>query len=178
MNVELQWKLQAWVDGELPEAEQNEVVSIVERDPEARALVSELKMTNGFLAGNETEAKLPESGDFFWSKVRREIERQDKIGTPERPAQPWLLAWRRFLAPVSGVALIAFLSVLSLNVLHQPVSETAQPLIETENLSEHVGSISYKSQAENMFVVYLYDREQEPVAEVDLEVTDDDVLFQ
>ena len=178
MNVELQWKLQAWVDGELPETERNQVVAIVERDAEARALVTELKMTRGFLTGNETEARLPESGDFFWSKIRREIERQDKIGTPARPTQPWLLAWRRFLAPASGVALVAFLSVLSLNVLHHPANDATQQLVETENLSEHVGSISYKSQAENMFVVYLYDKDQEPVAEAELEVTDNDVLLQ
>jgi hypothetical protein len=92
---------------------------------------------------------------------------------------PWLLAWRRFLAPVSGLALIAFVSVLSLNLYHQnSLDENLKHLVEVENLSEHVGSISYKSQAENMFVVYVYNKDTEAEAEEDFDLLQGEPVLQ
>jgi len=168
MNQEFELKLQAWVDGELPKREVSRLATEIERNPDAQALLAELKMTRGFLAGNEPEVVLPESREFYWSKIQREIERLER--TPvEEPSIPWYLAVRRLLAPLSGLALVAFLSVLSINLFYQPDDPTRQ-LVETENLSEHVGSISYRSQSENMFVVYLYAKESESGdAEVDPE---------
>jgi hypothetical protein len=78
---------------------------------------------------------------------------------------------------VSGLALIAFLSVLSLNLFQRPGAEDPlQHLVEVENLSEHVGSISYKSQAENMFVVYLYNKDQDVENDEEFEPLDEPVL--
>ena len=59
------------------------------------------------------------------------------------------------------------------------VDDPTRQLVETESLSEHVGSISYKSQAENMFVVYLYDKDagvSAADADVEVEPTDDMVI--
>jgi len=165
--------VQAWVDGELSGKEARDVAELVATSPEAGALARELSATKDFLAGNEPEATVPETREFYWSKIQRAIERE--AATPTRqPVFAWLLTWRRFLAPVSGLALVAFLSLLSMNVFHQPEGEDGRHLVEVENLSEHVGSISYKSQAENIFVVYLYNKDQEP--ETDEEMPDDSVL--
>jgi anti-sigma factor RsiW len=171
-------KLQAWVDGELSKREVRRLTAEIEGDPDAQALVAELKMTRGFLAGNEPPVTLPESREFYWSKIQREIERLERTGAPE-PAVPWWVAVRRLLAPLSGVALVAFLSVISINLFYQP-EDPARQLVETENLSEHVGSISYRSQAENMFVVYLYAKDAESgEAEVEPDAAPaDDLLFQ
>lgn len=176
MNLEQQLKLQAWVDGELPEAEARQMAAFVQEQSEAQALVGELRITKGFLVGNEPEAKLAESGDFYWSKIQRQIEREEKAAA-KVPGISWTFAWRRLLAPLSGVALIAFLSVLSLNVFHsQSVDDGANLLVEVENLSEDIGSISYRSQSENMFVVYLYKKDQE--AENDPTAEPDDTFLQ
>jgi len=169
MNLDQQLKLQAWVDGELPEAEAREVAAFVQEHADALALAGELRGTRAILAGNEPEAKLPESGDFYWNKIRREIEREEKAAARVSGVS-WTFAWRRLIAPISGVALIAFLSILSLNVFHQqPADDGSKFLVEVENLSEDIGSISYRSQSENMFVVYLYKKDQEaerdPMAE-------------
>jgi len=170
MNLEQQLKLQAWVDGELPEAEARQMAAFVQGQSEAQTLVGELRITKGFLAGNEPEAKLPESGDFYWSKIQRAIEQEEKVAA-RAPGASWTFAWRRLMAPISGVALIAFLSVLSFNVFRQQsVDDGANLLVEVENLSEDIGSISYRSQSENMFVVYLYKKdvqeaENDPIAE-------------
>ena len=173
MNVELQLKLQAWVDGELPEGEARQVAGLVDHDQEALALAGELRMTKQFLGGNELEVKLPESREFYWSKIQREIERLDKPAVESRP-DSWVFAWRRLLAPLSGVALIAFLSVLSMNLFHRgELDDSARYLVEVENLSEDIGSISYRSQSENMFVVYLYKKDQEPESDPEAEPADD-----
>jgi anti-sigma factor RsiW len=173
MNVEQQLELQAWVDGELPEAEARRVAAFVQENREAQALVSELRMTSEFLTGNEPEIKLPESGDFHWSKIRREIKREEKAAaTPA--GSSWTLAWRRLMAPLSGVALIALLSILSLNVFNrQAVDDGTSYLVEVENLSEDIGSISYRSQSENMFVVYLYKKDQDLENDPEAQPVDD-----
>ena len=176
MNLEQQLKLQAWVDGELTEGEAREVAAFVQKHNDAQALVGELRVTNAFLAGNELEATLPESGDFYWSKIRREIEREEQAGA-RAAAVSWAFAWRRLIAPLSGVALVAFLSILSLNVFQrQSVDDGAKYLVEVENLSEDIGSISYRSQSENMFVVYLYKKDQEAEADPEAEPVDDLLL--
>lgn len=179
MNTELQLKLQSWVDGELAASEARQMAALVEQDVEACALAAELRMTHGFLVGNEPQVKLPESVDFHWSKIRREIERQEAAGVASQDRSvDWLAAARRFLAPLSGVALVAFVSVVSLNLFNAgKVDDPTRQLVETESLSEHIGSISYKSQAENMFVVYLYDKDTGALdADVDVEPTDDMVI--
>lgn len=175
MNWDQQLKVQAWMDGELPEGEARQVAALVESDPAARALVAELRLTSGFLADNEPEAKLGESHDFYWSKIRRDIESLDKAAGRELRRSEWWLAWRRLLAPISGLALIAFVSLVSFNVFNRsPVNESLQHLVEVENLSEDIDSISYKSQSENMFVVYLYAKEKAAENDADVEPMDDD----
>ena len=176
MNLEQQLRLQAWVDGELSDGEARQVADLIASDESARALVGELRIAKTFLVGNEPEVKFPESPDFFWSKVRREIERVENVPA-EAPRVSWVHAWRRMLAPLSGVALVAFLSVVSLSVFQRgEIDDSMKYMVEVENLSEDVGSISYKSQSENMFVVYLYDKDQETEKETELEPTDDSVL--
>lgn len=176
MNVDQQLKLQAWVDGELPEAEARQVAALVDSDKQAQSLVAELRLAQSIFAGNEPEVKLPESRDFYWSKIQREIERCEKAATPAATSVSWAFAWRRLLTPLAGVAVVAFLSVVSLNLFHQKADDSLRYLVEVEDLSEEVGSISYKSQSENMFVVYLYNKDQEPKVAPELMPVDDTVL--
>jgi hypothetical protein len=169
MNLEQQLKLQAWVDGELPDSEGQRLTEVVASDEAARALVGELRIAKSILAGNEPEARLSDSREFYWSKIARAIERADKVEA-QVPRVSWALAWRRLLAPLSGVALVAFLTVVSLNLFQRgEIDDGRNYLVEVENLSEDIGSISYKSQSENMFVVYLYNKEQDVERGAELE---------
>ncbi len=173
MNLEQQLELQAWVDGELSSADANRVAQFVGANAEASALVAELRMTKSCLVGNEPEVKLPESGDFYWSKIRREIERTERA-EPEAATLSWAFAWRRLIAPLAGVAALVLIAVVSLNQFQQPlVDDSAKNLVEVENLSEDIGSISYKSQAENMFVVYVYKKDYESESNLKSESIDD-----
>lgn len=177
-------KLQAWVDGELPESESACMAECIRTDKEAAALAAELKMTRGFLAGNEPEAKLSDSREFYWSKIERAIELAD-AGAPEHNPLPWLAVLRRYLAPASGFALVAFLTLFSIGVLnHNPNARTSgvdtqfRPLVEEQTLSEHVDTISYRPKSENMFVVYIVNKD-EAVDEDDMDAEEmDDTVIQ
>lgn len=106
MDYEVQLKLQAFLDGELPGAEVNALAGQIAQDREATALLAELRRTRDTMRGNELGVSLPESREFFWSKIQRDIERAETPSQEAAPA-PWLLRVRRFLMPAS--ALTAFL---------------------------------------------------------------------
>lgn len=185
MNAELMLKLQSWVDGELSETEARQVAELVRTDKEAAALATELRMTDGFLAGDEPEVKLAESREFYWSKIERAIERAE-AGTPERESLPWFAALRRYLAPMTGFALVAFITVASIGVFNRDQSGMSGDLqlIEEQNLSQHVDTVSYKAKSENMFVVYIVNKHEtdddDDAAEADWEFDEemDDAVIQ
>ncbi len=105
MDYDAQLRLQAFLDGELPEGEASEMANRVARDRESTALLEELRNTRSALAGFEAGIKLPESREFFWSKVAREIERLE-TPAPEPAPLPFFALWRRFLVPASALALV------------------------------------------------------------------------
>lgn len=103
MNADWQLKVQSFVDGQLDEAGMNEVAALVARDPDVAALVRELKHTRQALAAHETPRPLPESREFYWSRIEREIARLE----PEpaaREAVSLVTILRRWVLPVAGVA--------------------------------------------------------------------------
>lgn len=155
MNTEQQLKLQAYLDGELSDREAGQVADWLAQNPAAQSLLAELTMTKTALVSNEVEFKLPESREFFWSKIERDIRQQEKSSAPS--AQPVSIrAWlHRFLIPVSAAAVLALLCAV---VLTKPSAfETAQ-LGETVSLNEEMGAINFRSESEQMTVIYLYDK--------------------
>src|SRR5437899_3889601 len=171
MNQESELRLQSYLDGELSPREARRVAEWLGLDPEAQALLGDLKTARTALAGNEPELHLPESREFYWSKIRREIERAEKAeaGFLRRA---WF-SWRKYLVPLAGTALVAILSLSTARLGEVTgADESARHLADVENLSEHTGSYSFRSHAENMFVVWVYDQNQEappePEPEADL----------
>jgi hypothetical protein len=114
--------------------------------------------------------KLPESREFFWSKIEREIRRLDPAETRPQGGTFWKL--RKLLAPLAGVALVL---LLALSTLKTGIEEPTGHLAEVENLSEHTGAYSFRSHSEKMFVVWVYDRNQEAAPEPELE---EDLIIQ
>ena len=104
MKHELELKLQAWVDGQLPVHEADEMARLIETDAVARALLTELKHTRAALASHEETVKLPESREFYWSKISREIERQQRTAERRSPEISWMQHFRRLLIPVGAAA--------------------------------------------------------------------------
>ena len=157
----------------MPEREAREVAASLASDTEAQQLLAEITTTAALLRDNEPQLTLPESREFYWSKIERAIERVE----PE-PAQPLLAVWfalRRVIAPVAGLALVLFLGIASFQF--NTVNDPSVHLAEVESLSEHVSSFSFRSQSENMFVVWLSENtDQQAVVTSDADF--DDAILQ
>ena len=151
MDYDAQLKLQALLDGELPEAEASEVTQWLARDTEAAALRDELRNTQAALAGFEAGIQLPESREFFWSKVQREIER---LETPVAKAAPTPLAalLRRFLIPASAIAALLVAGV----VLTRPIGPSGlTPAAEIETALADSGAFTYRDYSAGTTLVWL-----------------------
>jgi anti-sigma factor RsiW len=152
MEFEAQLKLQAYLDGELPEAEAREIAKLLAQDQEAVLLLGELRNTRQAMTGFEAGVRLPEPREFYWSKLERELGRLER---PERVEQkrPFIFRLQRFLVPLSGaVALAVILGVTLLN------ENSGATLGETEVANEDMGAITFRSESEGMTTVWLYNR--------------------
>src|SRR5436190_16225279 len=145
MNVDLGMKLQAYLDGELAGSEAQQVAALVENDAEARSLFGELQQTRTMLRGNEPEMLLPESREFFWSKIEREISPAE---TPAAEAVPaWLLFLRRHLRAITGISVAAALAMFvafQMNVFPRELFE------EIDNPLDDTGAFSFRSESQRM----------------------------
>jgi anti-sigma factor RsiW len=151
MDYDAQLKLQAWLDGELPEPDTREMAKRLERDAEAAALAQELRNTQQALAGLEADLRLPESREFFWSKIERELRRLETPG-PERASSPLLARWRRFLVPASGIALVAIVGLLA---LQQGGGLRLSGGTEMETTLADTGAFTYRDYSAGATLVWL-----------------------
>ena len=150
MNAEFQLKLQAYFDGELSNREAREVEAALTADAEARALLAELRNTQSALAEFDAAIKLPETREFYWSKIQREIHRQEKA-TANRPAS--IPAWRRLLIPSGAFAAVAIAALLGAHQMGWLGGGARSPQIETYLADS--GAMTYRDQQERMTVVWL-----------------------
>jgi hypothetical protein len=152
MNRETKLKLQAFVDHELSEGEAQECATWQARDPEASALCAELKAINELIEGNELEFKVPESREFYWSKIERAISAEKRLLTPLSFVDRYR-RWIRFVAPATGLALV-LVTILSISRFSgQP--PTLSYLHEIEMPIEDTSAISFYSQSAGVTVVWI-----------------------
>jgi hypothetical protein len=151
MDYDSQLKLQALLDGELPEAEASEVAKWPARNPEAAALLGELRNTRAAMAGSEAGLQLPESREFFWSKIQREIQRLESPAA--KPAlAPLSALLRRFLVPASAIALLFIAGV----VLTRPIMlGDRTPAAEIETALADSGAFTYRDYSAGTTLVWL-----------------------
>jgi anti-sigma factor RsiW len=156
MTDEQQLKLQAFLDGELPESDSQEVAAWLARDADATALLGELKNTRNALKGFDAEIKLPESREFYWSKIKREIGRT----APEPAVAPEasLFAWfRRALLPLGSVAALALVALIVVHAFSGSQRTIQMPMPMTANvmLGADTSAFTYRDDAQDMTVVWL-----------------------
>ncbi len=109
MNHEQQHRLQSWVDGQLDPTTAQEVARWVEAEPEARQLSENLRQVRQRVRDHEPARRVPESREFYWSKIRKGIEAGDAAEAARTPARrgAWTgIHWWRWLFPVGAAALI------------------------------------------------------------------------
>lgn len=170
MNEELSLKLQAYADGELPEREAREVADLLAKDTDARALVEELKNTRSALAGFEAEIKLPESREFYWSKIEHEIHRLEKPQT-SRSETPVFAAWRRFLVPAGALAVLVLAGFLVFPLLHDPRMAESAESAESEFTLPDSEAFTYHDYANGTTLVWLSYPAENEFADKDSEDT-------
>lgn len=162
MDEKAQLKLQAYLDGELAESERRDVEAWLAGDAEAVALWTELRQTTAALTDFESGIKLPESGEFYWSKIQREIQCQGRPEPACREASLFVV-WRRFLAPASAIAAVVvagLLAVMQLGGTRSPESEMA--LSDTE-------AFTYRDYAGGMTLVWVSYPADTDLSDVDLD---------
>jgi anti-sigma factor RsiW len=149
MTEEKELKLQAFFDGELPEKEAREIAAWLAADADATALLGELRNTRKALSDFEPAVKLPESREFYWSKIAREIRQLEHDKVPE-PSVPWFVLLRRILVPAGAFAALAIAGILA---LHQfgPASGSG----EVRTMLADAGAFTYRDQSEGVTVVWL-----------------------
>jgi anti-sigma factor RsiW len=171
MKTEQMLRLQAYLDNEVSSAEGREIASWIARDAEAKALYEELKATKSALAPeNELAATVPDSRDFYWSKIAREIERVEREPAREHTPRPW---WVRLLAPVAGAAALALFVFTSIS-FNGPGRTMATHQIER---SETDSSITFYSPEQKMTVVWISSGQEQADADVRQDSDVDDEIF-
>jgi anti-sigma factor RsiW len=164
---EKQLRLQSFLDGELPETEANEVARWVAQDQEASALLTELRQTHQALGGFEEGIKLPESREFYWSKIQREIARAESPRSAPAPNASWAARFRRFLMPATGLAVVALLALI--------VTREGGGLgdANVETALEDSGAFTYHDFSAGATLVWLsYPAEKEAIDNDDLDSLD------
>lgn len=165
---EQQLKLQAYLDGELPEAQARALAEWLSREEEAMALAAELRQTTEALVGFEQGIRLPESRDFYWSKIQRQIQREE-ASTPEPVAVvSWAARLRRLLMPVTGLAVAALLLLV---VTHE--NGPGLPENSAETALQDSGAFTYHDDSAGATLVWLsYPAENEIAENNDLDSLD------
>jgi anti-sigma factor RsiW len=151
MNVDTGIKLQAYLDGELTGREAEKIAALIANDAEARSLFNELQQTHTLLAANEPEFRLPESREFFWSKIEREISRVETAPVESR-GPGWIFFFRRHLAAFAGTSVAAVLVLFvafQMNVVPRDLFE------EIDNPLDETSSFSFRSESQKMTLVWI-----------------------
>ena len=151
MTAEEQLKIQAFLDGELPEKEAREVAAWVARDAAATDLLKELRNTRQALTGFEQDLRVPESREFYWSKIEREMQRQQLMEPlSSSPSVRSLL--HRFLIPASAVAALVVIGLVA--GLRVGQVQTG-PRPETEMAAADSGAFTYQDYANGTTLVWV-----------------------
>ncbi len=130
---DLKLKLQAGLDGELPPDEAREIALLVQKDADAAALQKELRMIREVLVANEPACAVPETREFYWSKIAREIEKTTPAPASEGQPSIWALLARWFVP--AGAAALLIATVLTIGKYNTKrtalLHEFSTPLEET-----------------------------------------------
>ena len=157
MNPENELKLQAYLDGELAVPDAQAVEAQVQANAEVRAMAAELRWTKAMLKGNDLERTVPETRDFYWSKIEQTIQAgQAAVLSRDRihgPRFNWLSRFWPQLGGAWAVSLLLVLATIRFGWLAGP------SWIEADHASNDLGAMVFRSDAERMTMVWLYDHD-------------------
>jgi len=143
-------KVQAFVDGELSEVEQAEIASLAARDRDVHALVKELKQTRQALTDYEVPVQVPESREFYWSKIERQIETAPPAiaEIPRKSSITSILA--RWLVPATCLT-----GLLAMALWYNGKDRPAGDTVKWQAAYEGVNALTYRDYEEGVTVLWL-----------------------
>ena len=149
-------RLQAYVDGELTPTERAEVERGLAANPADRQMVESLGSLRSLLKASEPVVKVPESPEFYFSKIARQIERESLQGKrlSETASLSWTAWMRKHFVGVAGVGITACLALLLTLSSGGGVMRDG----ELELASDDMGAYTYRDQQQQVTMVWLYDR--------------------
>jgi anti-sigma factor RsiW len=152
MNQDFQLRLQAYLDGELSPDEAAMVAELITREPEARELLLELTNTRAAMTTHEADVKVPATREFYWSGIRREIERQAAPVRTSKEAVFNFAALRRWLLPTAGLAAVLVAVLLALPQFRFPGPVLRE---ETDTTFADAGAFTYRDYASGTTLVWM-----------------------
>ncbi len=153
MDEKTQLKLQAYIDGELSGLAAWRMQRRLASDPEARALASKFETLKRVLIENEPAGSVPESHEFYWSKIARQIQQlQEHKPEPELAVQP-AYPFRRVLVPALATACAALLVGLAILHFATPPRTTIGRYEVVVGLADP-GAVTYRDHAAGITLVW------------------------
>lgn len=149
-ELEQALKLQAYVDGELPDREARALAETLRQDAQRQALHDELRSIRALLRGNELERPVLETREFYWAQIQRSIAAAPAERASHARSLGWLLRW---LVPVGATALLSVYWLMP-----TPASGPTAPLLvghEIETPLEETTSYAFRSESAGMTVVWV-----------------------
>lgn len=150
MKEDLQLKLQAYLDGELPSGEAQAMTDWLAQDTVARNLLVELTNTRAALLSHESEIKVPDSREFYWSKIHRQIEREEQL-VPAIKSVSIMERIRRLLVP-AGAVTAAMLGVM---LVQQQLGHGGNAALEADGVHEDSEAFTYRDYGSGTTLVWL-----------------------
>jgi anti-sigma factor RsiW len=150
MNLDLQLKIQAFIDRELPPQEALEVADRIAKDAQAKKLHDELRQIRALTVGTEIQRSAPCTPDFFWSQIEREIRSQ--TSRKARPAIELGWIWR-LLAPASALLLMAILMLPQRHAVRSEIASASGS--EVEAAIQGANIVTFRSDSEGVTVVWV-----------------------
>jgi anti-sigma factor RsiW len=166
MKEDLQLKLQAYLDGELSSGEAQAMTELLAQDAAARDLLVELTNTRAALLSHESEIKVPDSREFYWSKIRRQIEREEQA-SPVTRSISIMERVRRLLVPAGAVAA----AMLGLLIVQQQLGQGGYAAMEADGVHEDSEAFTYRDYESGTTLVWLSYPAENEFADTDTEDT-------
>ncbi len=151
MNHEDQLKLQAYLDNELTSAQSRRVAAWLARDPEAKSLYQQLQSTRDLLQDNELPVSVPDSHDFYWSKIQSAIRMAEREAGPA-PAPSGGPIWLRWFIPVASTAVLV---AALLGVFNHPSPRAVSALHELDTIAADSPTFTFNSEKDGVTVVWV-----------------------
>ncbi len=146
-------ELQAYVDGELESGRRAQVERELAADPEARAVVETFRSLRQMVQNHEQSYLVPASRDFYWSRIRSQIDQAEKSEQrTTRASTPAVGHWLRWFIPAFGAAAVAVSTMVYRGGIG---GHGAGESLATDQGSDVSGAMMFRSEAEGVTICWI-----------------------